>query len=349
MTTVGHRTLQALYMSVVLISGSTYSQNITVDTEEPLEITLPIWKASDIRIRDPFILVEPETGTYILYAQKGNRLGAEIKTPGVEAYLSRDLETWRGPVEVMELPSSYWAQKMVWAPEVHAYQGNYYLFVTLTSEDTLTSKSLGPTQIPQNKRGTQVFSSDSPLGPFVDFEDRPCTPLDWMSLDGTLFIEDQTPYMIFCHEWAQVHDGTMELMELKKNLSGPAGDPVTLFKASDANWVRNMADLGYGQDGYVTDGPFFYHTSENKLLMIWSSFGDHEYAIGLAESESGKIRGPWKHMDKPLNSMDGGHGMIFNSLEGKPMIVFHQPNKSPLERMVFYVLQETDGLIRLRP
>jgi len=212
----------------------------------------------------------------------------------------------------------------------------------------LTTESLSPSEIPQYRRGTQVFSSDSPLGPFVDFAHRPFTPLNWMSLDGTLFIEEDIPYMIFCHEWAQVHDGTMELMELKKDLSGPTGDPTTLFKASEANWVRNMADLGYEQDGYVTDGPFLYSTSENKLLMIWSSFGDYEYAIGLAESESGKIRGPWKQLDKPLFPRDGGHGMIFTSLEGKPTIVFHQPNKSPLERMVLYELEEFDGSIRLR-
>lgn len=27
--------------------------------------------------------------------------------------------------------------------------------------------------------------------------------------------------------------------------------------------------------------------------MIWSSFGDSGYAIGIAESESDKLKGPW--------------------------------------------------------
>jgi hypothetical protein len=28
-----------------------------------------------------------------------------------------------------------------------------------------------------------------------------------MALDGTLWVEDGVPYMIFCHEWIQITDG----------------------------------------------------------------------------------------------------------------------------------------------
>jgi len=169
-----------------------------------------------------------------------------------------------------------------------------------------------------------------------------------MALDGTLLVEDGIPYMIFCHEWAQTQDGTVELVELKSDLSQTVGESITLFKASDAKWVRNMADLGFDQDGFVTDGPFVYRTQANKLLMIWSSFGEELYAIGLAESESGGIKGPWKQLDEPLFPKNGGHGMIFNSLEGNTLIVLHQPNDDPSERMMLYQLEEAGGLIRLK-
>lgn len=33
-------------------------------------------------------------------------------------------------------------------------------------------------------------------------------------------------------------------------------------------------------------------TKAGKLLTIWSSFGEHRYAVGLAESTSGKAAGP---------------------------------------------------------
>ncbi len=337
------------WIASVLLPGFALSQNVTIDVEEPLEITLPETQAADIRVRDPFILAEPETGVYILYAQKGNRLGGQQGPPGVEAYLSRDLATWRGPIVVLEIPDPYWARKMVWAPEVHKYREAYYLLVTLTSDDTLATASLSPSRPTQNRRGTQIFKSDSPLGPFVDFRNGPSTPPNWMAVDGTFFTEDGTPFMVFCHEWTQVHDGTVELMELKTDLSGPAGDPVTLFKASEAAWVRNLADAGYASDGLVTDGTFLHQTSDGKLFMIWSSFGDFSYAIGLAQSESGKLRGPWKQFKDPVYPKDGGHGMIFTTLEDKEMMVLHKPNESPHERMVFYELVENDGKIGLKP
>ena len=45
---------------------------------------------------------------------------------------------------------------------------------------------------------------------------------------------------------------------------------------------------------YVTDGCFLYATKTGKLLLIWSNFGNEGYAVGIAESTTGKILGPWK-------------------------------------------------------
>jgi hypothetical protein len=94
-----------------------------------------------------------------------------------------------------------------------------------------------------------------------------------MALDGTLFIEKGTPYLVFCHEWIQVEDDTMEVVRLKKDLSGPVGKPRTLFRASDADWVKKLEVKAYKSSGNITDGPWFYRTKTGKLLMLWSSFG----------------------------------------------------------------------------
>ena len=77
-----------------------------------------------LRIRDPFILAE--NGTYFLYAQGDNREGSGLS--GVEVYTSRDLVHWDAPQTVMRAPDGV---QDVWAPEVHAHNGAYYLFVTL--------------------------------------------------------------------------------------------------------------------------------------------------------------------------------------------------------------------------
>ena len=48
--------------------------------------------------------------------------------------MSRDLENWEGPKTVMRIPDGNALTGTVWAPEVHAYNGQYYLFATINSD-----------------------------------------------------------------------------------------------------------------------------------------------------------------------------------------------------------------------
>ena len=78
-------------------------------------------KLADVRLRDVFILPDAPTQTYYLY--NSYRRGPAGR-PAVIAYKSRDLESWEGPYVVFETPTDFWAQRGIWAPEVHAYQGS---------------------------------------------------------------------------------------------------------------------------------------------------------------------------------------------------------------------------------
>ncbi len=304
---------------------------------------------AEIRIRDPFVLADETTQTYFMYAQMDNRLdrrGPETRGPekGVEVYTSKDLRQWHGPRSVFVIPDGFWGDQMVWAPEVHRYNDKYYLFVTFTSRETLPPIPGRPTL---NKRGTQVLVADSPQGPFQPFHNRSHTPSDWMALDGTLCVEDGVPWMIFCHEWVQIVDGTMELVRLKDDLSDVDGAAETLFHATDAAWVRGIGEPGTARHGFVTDGPFLYRTKAGKLLMIWSSFGTQRYAVGWAVSQSGKIAGPWTQMAEPLFAADGGHGMIFRTFAGQLMLTLHQPNSGAKECARFFKLKDTGERLRI--
>lgn len=81
--------------------------------------------------------------------------------------------------------------------------------------------------------------------------------------------------------------------------------------------------------------------------MLWSSFGDSGYAMGIARSESGTVLGPWVQEDKPIWAVDGGHGMIFRTLDGELMLTLHQPNDTPNERTVFRRLVESETTVTL--
>lgn len=297
-------------------------------------------KTEDLYIRDPYIVTDEAQGVYYLYRSatadvfdtNGDAIG------GVEVFKSRDLKNWEGPKRVLTIPEDNWITGTIWAPEVHEYKGKYYIFATLNTGLEWKGRDEGHPKY--TFRGTQVFWSKSPEGPFKAFGHEPFTPMDQMCLDGTLWVEDGKPYMVYCHEWVEVADGEMVLQPLKKDLSAPEGAPLRLFCASAAPWV--MKD-----DRYVTDGPFIYKTKTGKLLMIWSSFTEEGgYAIGIAESTTGRIQGPWKQQEKPLFTKDGGHGMIFRSLDGRLYVSLHSPNGGGLERAHFYEIEDTgDSLV----
>lgn len=277
-------------------------------------------KLSEIHIRDPYIMPEAKSGYYYMYKS------ASIEVGKVEVYKSKDLKNWEGPIQVFAVPPDNWITGTVWAPEVHAYNGKYYLFATLNSDIEWKKEQKGWPKY--TFRGTQIFVSDTPEGPFLPFAKTPHTPMDQMALDGTLWVENGRPYMIYCQEWVQTVDGTMALVELTPDLSATVGNPLTLFHASAAHWptgsFHTQNDLPV--TAYVTDGCFLYRTKTDKLLMIWSSYMNGQYAVGIAESVTGKVRGPWKQQDNVLVTKDGGHGMIFRAFDGRLYITFHQPN-----------------------
>ena len=137
----------------------------------------------------------------------------------------------------------------------------------------------------------------------------------------------------------------MILQQLSPDLKHAVGDARLLFRASEAPWVRPReheargASTG-GATAYVTDGPFLHRLASGGLLMIWSSFGERGYAIGIARSESGAIEGPWHQDAEPLWAEDGGHGMVFRALSGELLLTFHTPNETPHERATLIPLRE---------
>lgn len=321
--------MRILFLSFALLAAAAAAQTATL-------------KTADIRVRDPFIYADPKTGTYYLYAQAANRKGSGFQ--GVEVYTGTNLTEWTPPRPVLTLPPEQ-GTAMVWAPELHAYNGAYYLFVTLTARATLpvakpvTSKPWPP----MHRRGTWVFRADAPDGPFKPLKETAHTPPEAMALDGTLWVEDGKPYMVFCHEWVQLIDGAVDAVALTPDLAGTSGEPVRLFRASDAPGAKRGP-----LEGKVTDGPFLYRSPRSgALFMIWSTFiPGKEYCVLLARSESGRIAGPWKK-HTPIFTTNGGHGMIFTALDGRLLLALHQPNTEPLERLRLFELSDDGDTLRV--
>ncbi len=60
--------------------------------------------------------------------------------------------------------------------------------------------------------------------------------------------------MIYCGEWLQNWNGTIERIRLKDDLSGTIGEGEILFRAFDSPWSREIID-GKESPSKVTDGP----------------------------------------------------------------------------------------------
>lgn len=294
-------------------------------------------RTNDIRIRDPYIYAETKSKTYFMYASS-----PKSDFIGVQAYSSKDLVNWTAPQPVLTLPDDAGIQG-VWAPEMHAYNGAFYLFATLTYEKLLPEKKPVESEDwpAMHVRGTHIFRADNPLGPFEALKSTSHTPEDWMALDGTLFVEESTPYMIFCHEWVQAIDGTMDYIQLKYDLSDTVGEPRLMFKASDAPGATKTPNYGK-----VTDGCFLYRSPRSKrLFMIWSTvIPGNGYCVFLTHSESGTISGPWTKQEL-MYAKNGGHGMLFESFDRRLTMALHQPNSGAKERLhLFEVIDDGETL-----
>ena len=274
------------------------------------------------QLRDPCILYED--GVYYAY---GTGWVCWKNTSG-----SLDGK-WEGPYHVVETPANVGGCQ--WAPEVHKYNGAFYMFTTYLSSVT-------------NHRGCTILKSDSPMGPFVEITDGHITPKDWDSIDGTFYVDKAgDPWMVFVHEWTSTDDkiGRMACAKMNADLTEFVTEPVEMFRADDPAWSTNG----------VTDGCWMYTTEAGSLLMIWSNWDKYGYCVGIARSESGEITGPWIQEEKVLYSKsmtgqyDGGHGMIFTHTDGQMYLSIHSPNSASAGRKEMPIFvpirEENDTLV----
>ncbi|RZK46498.1 MAG: glycoside hydrolase, partial [Pedobacter sp.] len=263
-----------------------------------------------IRLSDPFILADTKSKTYYMTGTGGL------------LWESKDLRTWDGPYRVTQTDSTSWMgpAPMIWAAEIHAYKDKYYYFGTFTNRAVMIDTVNG-TAI--ERRACHVLVSDKPEGPYVPMSDPTYLPANMPTLDGTLWIENGQPYLVYCYEWLQNGNGTIESIRLKPDLSGTTGQSTLLFKAKDAPWSKEKNPDGSEGRSKVTDGPYLFKTGTGRLGMIWTSWVHDVYTQGVAYSTSSQLNGPWVHDADPITPPNFGHGMLFQTFDGKLLMTLH--------------------------
>lgn len=263
-----------------------------------------------IILSDPCILADSATQTYYMTGTGGM------------LYTSKDLNQWTGPYQVAETDPDSWMGRrpQIWAAELHQYKGKYYYFATFTNE-AIKIDTVRGNIIP--RRASHILVSDKPEGPYRPMADATYLPATQPTLDGTFWVDtDGKPYMIYCGEWLQNWNGTMEKIQLKPDLSGSVGQGKLLFRASDSPWSREIED-GKVRRSKVTDGPYLFRTGTGRLGMIWTSWIEDIYTQGVAYSESGTLDGPWTQEPQPITPPNFGHGMLFRAFDGNWLMSVH--------------------------
>lgn len=300
-------TFKKIILTLALVAvnfTAVFSQSKVQETRENIP-------RDSIRLSDPFILADAKTSTYYMTGTGGM------------LWKSKDLEKWTGPYKVTQTDPNSWMGKdpMIWAAELHHYNDKYYYFATFTNRDVIIDTVRG-NEI--ERRASHVLVSDKPDGPYVPMEDPTYLPPEKPTLDGTLWVDaDGKPYMVYCYEWLQNWNGTMEKIELKPDLSGSIGDGEVLFRASDSPWSKEYNDEGNLIPNKVTDGPWLFLTQTGKLGMLWTSWIHNVYAQGVAYSEGGTLDGPWIHEEELITPLNFGHGMTFRTFDGKLLMSAH--------------------------
>lgn len=296
-----------------------------------------IQTTQDIYIRDPFVLADNDT--YYMYGTTKPYKGS------FDVFTSKNLITWERQERCFVADDNFWGKDNFWAPEVYQYTYNeetaYYMFATFEGSDGV--------------KGTSVLKADSPLGPFNEWSDGPLTMDGHSGIDGTLYIENDIPYMIYCHSWNCGYEGcydpsdptdpdkvmgSMAYVELSADLKSVATG------ATHYEWF----DAKYGEMyNFVTDGPFVYSNNGQKYLL-WSTTDQ--------TTES------YKTMCTPFDTLgetidigqkttilydeDGGHAMAFTDFAGDECLVLHTPNSGDT-RAKFFSITNVENELQIAP
>lgn len=269
-------------------------------------------KRENIHIRDPFVIVK--NGKYYLLGTTGDDPWG--KASDLTLYESTDLENFNKKC-VMVNDGSLDEYTNIWAPEMHEYNGKYYLIVSAFKQE--------------KGRGSMIFVSNDLNGEFKPLTGEYITPSGWGCLDATLFVCGGEPYLCFSNEWTTPitgdGDGSLFIAKLSSDLKTITGKPKKIVSGKYCGKSVKIGDEKIS--GYVAEGPYLYE-EKGKVVLLWSTFTKTGYSVIKSVSDS--VMGDYE-IENVVFEKDGGHCMVFTGLNGKRYLTLHQPNVTPNERM----------------
>ena len=273
-------------------------------------------------VADPFIF--SADGVYYMVATTGGENFVGYKTD--------TLAKWAPSARFTAMRPAQWAGSDHWAPEVYEYDGRYCMFFSARGKGAKDYCRLGIAFA--EKAGERFVCQETPL-----------LDLGYTIIDASLFVDDDgTPY-IFYSANLQMDDHYESItygVEMKRDLSGMAGEPVKLIEATEP-WETRTGRRVWAEGGVVQkhDGLYYLYYSCNV-------YSGKDYSVGVATSKS--PLGPYeKYAGNPILSyqqaQDGtilvsgpGHNSFF-TVGDETFSAYHthcKPNNLPSTRQLCY-------------
>src|SRR5690554_4469868 len=264
---------------VVLLFACNNSEKNDQENDEVLTL---------VDLADPFIMLHGD----LYYAYGTN------SPDGIEVYTSDDLKEWKKEQNLALHKDNSYGDRWFWAPEVYNVNNKFYMYYSADEHMC-------------------VATSDSPLGPFVQDDNKPMIE-DEKTIDNSLFIDDDgTPYLFF----DRFNDGlNIWVAELQDDLKTVKKETMHKCINVSQEWEEVWPRVNEGSFVVKHNGIYYMTYSAN-------SYESQFYGIGCATATD--IMGEWiKYSDNPLLQMPGnlvgvGHSAMFKDKDGDLKKVFH--------------------------
>ena len=257
---------------------------------------------NDISVHDP-VMIKHDNTYYLFHTGWG-----------ISVWSSGDMVSWKSEKPVFSDPPE-WAVKAVpgfkgniWAPDISYYDGNYYLYYSVSTFAKNTSciglavnKTLDPGDpdfmwIDHGKIIQSVQGRDL-----------------WNAIDPNLaFDESGTPWLSFGSCWAG-----LKLVKLQDDLKGIAESPQEWYTIARRPRDYKMDDLKDAE--YAIEAPFIFKKGNYYYLFV--SFDrcckgvNSNYKIMVGRSE--KITGPYVDRDG-VEMLHGGGTLVLGGSDAWP-------------------------------
>ncbi len=229
---------------------------------------------------------------------------------------------------VWRAPRSGPVSRELWAPELHHYNGHFYIY--FAADDGKNENHLSYVLVSETD---DPFSKYELKGPFYTGDDPEMKKENRWAIDSTVFVHNDKPYLI----WSGWKDGRdiqyLYIAPLNEERTQTIAPRVLICDNADYDWER--VEERKGTRG-LAEGPEMLYAPSGRVFLSYSCGASWlpTYKVALIEFVGDDPMDPksWKKQDKPWFQSDEfnfgiGHGSFIVDKDGQYRFVYHAKTK----------------------